>query len=150
MRCLTDRAILAPLKPHPARSKAAASRACRGHPGSRGQRSRREAGLHTSQGLSQMGPQQHSEHQQGRNARWLWGQSKQMVRWRGVSSRENWEGQTGKETQDSNSSTGGLLAPRQLLVERLLPSFSLNPGKPKSETVWPRRLSLHHCTLQIK
>lgn len=57
-----------------------------------------------------------------------------MVRWQRVSSRGSWEGQTGKETQGTNSSTGRLLAPRQPLVEHLLPSFSLNPEEAISES----------------
>ena len=40
------------------------------------------------------------------------GRAKQMVRWRRVSSWGSWEGQTGKETQGTHSSTGRLLAPR--------------------------------------
>lgn len=65
-----------PFKPHdyyPTRSKAAVSRACIGHLGSREEQ---KAGVRTSQGLNQMGTQRHCRCQQGRNVCWLWGQSK--------------------------------------------------------------------------
>ena len=54
-----------------------------------------------------------------------------MVRWQRVSSQGSWEGQTGKEAQGTNSSTGRLLALRPPLAEHLLLSFSLNPGEAK-------------------
>ena len=59
------------------------------------------------------------------------GRARQMVRWQRVSSQGSWEGQTGKETQGTNSISGGLLAPRPLLVEHLLLCLSPNPGEAK-------------------
>lgn len=69
-----------------------------------------------------------------------------MVRWQRVSSPGSREGQTGKETQDTNSSTGRVLAPRQLLVEHLLPFvfLLLNPGGVKIRDSLARSSSV--CT----
>lgn len=97
------------------------------HKTSRKQRSEKQ-GVQTSQGLSQMGTQRHQKRQQGSNVWWPQGaRARQMVRWQRVSSRGIREGQTGKDAQPTNSSTGRSLAPRQPLVEHLLPFAFLLP-----------------------